>query len=216
MSRSSIPKVRDDGNHSLSMLGSERYKNQLATTSNTELFSSHQKNRSMYRRPSEMGLSTTPMESTSEVKGNFQQKNIGRGHIVKPIPDHLETYHASVPEWEEEHQKDSEAQSVYKDLHAKRPVCHRIADTLKMEGDMVKESEVKSHFKDLHSKRPVCNKIADHDTQIRAQEPMQETSEYRSTINKFQTVVKGDRALPPWLGMEKVTPFGTDQNVTRQ
>jgi hypothetical protein len=45
---------------------------------------------------------------------------------------------------------------------------------------------------------------------------MEETSEYRSTINKFQTVVKGDRALPPWLGMEKVTPFGTDQNVTRQ
>lgn len=169
-----------------------------------------------------MGLSTTPMESTSEVKGNFQQKNIGRGHIVKPIPDHLETYHASVPEWEEEHQKDSEAQSVYKDLHAKRPVCHRIADTLKltgtfkMEGDMAKESEVKSHFKDLHSKRPICNKIADHVSQIQAQEPMEETSEYRSTINKFQTVVKGDRALPPWLGMEKVTPFGTDQNVTRQ
>jgi hypothetical protein len=85
-----------------------------------------------------------------------------------------------------------------------------------MEGDMAKESEVKSHFKDLHSKRPICNKIADHVSQIQAQEPMEETSEYRSTINKFQTVVKGDRALPPWLGMEKVTPFGTDQNVTRQ
>ena len=25
-----------------------------------------------------------------------------------------------------------------------------------------------------------------------------------------------ERALPPWLGMEKVTPFGTDQNVTRE
>jgi len=163
-----------------------------------------------------MGLSTTPMEATSEVKGNFQHKNIGRGHIVGPIPDHLETYQAAVPEWEEENAKDSEAKSVYKDLHAKRPVCHRIADTLKMEGDMVKESEVKSHFKDLQSKRPVINKIADHDTQIRAKEPMEETSEYRSTINKFQTVVKGDRALPPWLGMEKVTPFGTSQDVTRQ
>jgi hypothetical protein len=31
-------KTRDDGNHSLGMLGAERYKNQLHTTANTELF----------------------------------------------------------------------------------------------------------------------------------------------------------------------------------
>jgi len=216
MRRSSLTKVRDDGNHSLSMLGSERYQNQLATTSNTELFSGRQKARSMYRRPSELGMATTPMESMSEIKSNFEHKNIGRGHIVAPIPDHHVTYQGAVPEWEEDDEHDSEAKSNYKDLHAKRPVCHRINDTLKMEGEMEKESEIHSHYKDLQAKRPVIHKLVDHDTQIRSKEPMDETSEYRSTINKFQTVIKGERPLPPWLGMEKVSPFGTALNETRQ
>ena len=48
---------------------------------------------SMYRRPSELGLATTPMEDKSEISRNFQPINIGRQHIVKPIPDHSETYH---------------------------------------------------------------------------------------------------------------------------
>jgi len=216
MSRSSLPKVRDDGNHSLSMLGSERYKNQLATTSNTELFTGRQKARSMYRRPSELGMATTPMDTKSEIRANFEYKNIGRGHIVAPLPDHNVTYQGAVPEWEEDEQHDSEVQSNYKDLHSKRPVCHRINDTLKMEGDMEKESEMRSNMKDLLAKRPVIHKLEDHDTQIRAKEPMEETSEYRSTINKFQTVVKAERPLPPWLGMEKVSPFGTGLNETRQ
>ena len=37
-----------------------------------------------------------------------------------------------MPEWEEDEQHDSEVQSNYKDLHSKRPVCHRINDTLKV------------------------------------------------------------------------------------
>ena len=38
-----------------------------------------------------------------------------------------------------------------------------------------------------------------------------------SLLNLFQgMVLKGERALPPWLGMEKVTPFGTAQDQTRE
>ena len=59
-------------------------------------------------------------------------------------------------------------------------------DLFQMEGDMEKESEMRSNMKDLLAKRPVIHKLEDHDTQIRAKEPMEETSEYRSTINKFQ------------------------------
>jgi hypothetical protein len=81
---------------------------------------------------------------------------------------------------------------------------------------MEKEREMRANMKDLLAKRPVIHKLEDHDTQIRAKEPMEETSEYRSTINKFQTVVKAERPLPPWLGMEKVSPFGTGLNETRQ
>ena len=56
-------------------------------------FSGKKKNPSMYRRPSELGLATTPMEDKSEIRRNFQPVNLGRQHIVKPIPDHSETYH---------------------------------------------------------------------------------------------------------------------------
>lgn len=199
------------------MLGAERYKNQLYTTANTELFSSKQKVRTMYRRPSELGMSTTPMEDVSEVRRNYDVKNIGRGHIVKPIPDHDVTYHAAVPEWEEELNKDTESQSVYKDLHAKRPICNRIADTLKMEGEIETDTEAIATYKDLHAQRPVIHKILDHDDEIIQQTPWEETSEYRSTINKMEGMqLKGERVLPPWLGVQKVTPFGTNQDVTRE
>jgi len=170
-----------------------------------------------YRRPSELGMSTTPMEKESEVRRNYDVKNIGRSHIVKPIPDHAETYHAAVPEWQEEPTKDTESQSHYKDLHAKRPVCNRIADTLKMEGEIEKDSEVRATYKDLHATRPVIHKLDDHDDDIQAPEPMVETSEYRSTMNMMEGMtLKGDRVLPPWLGVAKVTPFGTNQDQTRE
>jgi len=210
-------KVRDQGNHSLSMLGAERYKNQLHTTANTELFSSKQKVRTMYRRPSELGMSTTPMENKSEVRREYDVKSIGRGHIVKPIPDHDVTYHAAVPEWQEEPVKDTESKSHYKDLNAKRPVCNRIPDTLKMEGEIELDSESKTTYTNLNAKRPVIHKLNDHDVMIQPKDTIDETSEYRSTINKLEGLqLKGDRVLPPWLGVQKVTPFGTDQDQTRE
>lgn len=210
---------RDQGNHCLSMLGAERYQNQLCTTANQELFSGKPKNPSMYRRPSELGLSTTPMENKSEIKRNFQPQVLGRQHIVKPIPDHDVTYQAAVEEWAEEREKLTESKSHYKNLNAKRPVCQRLNDhlTVGIEGDLEQDSEVRATYKDLNAKRPVINKLDDHVDEIQPVEPMIETSEYRSTINQMQGMaIKGERALPPWLGMEKVTPFGTGQDVTRE
>jgi len=205
--------------HSLSMLGAERYQNQLFTTSNAEMFNGKKKNPSMYRRPSELGLATTPMEDKSEIRRNYQPVNIGRQHIVKPIPDHAETYQAAVDEWKEDDAKDTESKSHYKDLQPKRPVCHKLNDhiTVGIEGDFEKDSEVRATYKDLQARRPICQKLVDHDDQIQPKEPMDETSEYRSTINKLEGMqLKGERALPPWLGMEKVTPFGTAQDQTRE
>ena len=45
---------------------------------------------------------------------------------------------------------------------------------------------MRATYKDLHAKRPVCQKLLDHDEQIQPNEPMDETSEYRSTMNKLQ------------------------------
>ena len=84
----------------------------------------------MYRRPSELGLSTTPMEDKSEVKRNYVPVAGGRQHIVKPIPDHKETYQAAVEEWEEEDNKETESSSHYKNLAPRRPVCQKLNDHL--------------------------------------------------------------------------------------
>merc|ERR1719334_1047569 len=191
---SSNPKLsttprRDSGNHSLSMLGAERYQNQLCSTANAEMFNGKKKNPSMYRRPSELGLATTPMEDKSEIRRNYQPVNIGRQHIVKPIPDHTETYQAAVDEWKEDDAKDTESKSHYKDLQPKRPVCHKLNDhiTVGIEGDFEKDSEVRATYKDLQARRPICQKLVDHDDQIQPKEPMDETSEYRSTINKLES-----------------------------
>ena len=55
-----------------------------------------------------------------------------------------------------------------------------------IEGEFEQDSEVRATYKDLHAKRPVCQKLLDHDEQIQPNEPMDETSEYRSTMNKLQ------------------------------
>jgi len=210
--------------HSLSMLGAERYQNQLSSTANAELFNGKKKAPSMYRRPSELGLSTTPMEDKSEVRRNYQPVAMGRQHIVKPIPDHKETYQAAVEEWEEENVKETESSSHYKNLAPKRPVCQKLNDhlTLGIEGEVEKDSEVRATYKDLQAKRPICQKLIDHTEEIQPKsEESDETSEYRSTINNLEDKIegmtlKGERALPPWLNMQKVTPFGTNQDVTRE
>jgi len=213
--------------HSLSMLGAERYQNQLSSTANAELFNGKKKNPSMYRRPSELGMSTTRMEDQSEVRSNYKPVAMGRQHIVKPIPDHKETYQAAVEEWQEENVKETESTSHYKNLAPKRPVCQKLADhlTLGIEGDIEKDSEVRATYKDLHAKRPICNRLYDHTDEIQPkadEDETDETSEYRSTMNKLEDMkiegitLKGERAIPPWLNMQKVTPFGTDQDQTRE
>jgi hypothetical protein len=63
---------------------------------------------------------------------------------------------AAVPEWEEEPVKDTESKAHYKDLHAKRPICNKIADTLKVRytymlslqqtHESVKDTESKAHY----------------------------------------------------------------------
>jgi len=212
------------------MLGAERYQNQLNSTANAELFNGKKKNPSMYRRPSELGLSTTPMEDKTEVKRNYQPVAAGRQHIVKPIPDHKESYHAAVDEWQEENVKETESKAHYKNMAPKRPVCQKLEDhiTLGIEGEVEKDSEIRAQFKDLHAKRPVCQRLYDHTEEIQPHEDTQdsgagaETSEYRSTMNKLEEMkiegitLKGERALPPWLNMQKVSPFGTDTNTTRE
>lgn len=174
----------------------------------------------MYRRPSELGVATTPMEDKTEIRRNFEAKNIGREHIVKPISDHEATYHAAVPGWEEEENKDTESKAQYKDLHSKRPLCQKLADhmTLGIEGEVERDSLATATYKDLHAKRPICAKLLDHNEQIiDTSNAETEETEYQNTMNKLQNVtLKGERALPPWLGMEKVTPFGTAQDQTRE
>jgi hypothetical protein len=184
------------------------------------MFNGKKKNPSMYRRPSELGMATTPMEDKTEIRRNFEAKSIGRDHIVKHIPDHEVSYHAAVPGWEEEEDKATESKAVYKDNHAVRPKCEKLEDhmTLGIEGELEKDSLAKATYQDLHAKRPICQKLLDHNEQIiDTSNAETEDTEYQSTINKMVgMVLKGERALPPWLGMEKVTPFGTAQDQTRE
>jgi len=96
-------------------------------------------------------------------------------------------------------------------------VLQKISDTLKMEGEIQKDSEAQATYTNLKARRPVIHKLLDHNTEIQPKVSMDETSEYRSTINKLETMqLKGDKVLPPWLGVQKVTPFGTNQDQTRE
>ena len=65
-----------------------------------------------------------------QVKSNYVPVAGGRQHIVKPIPDHKETYQAAVEEWEEEETKETESSSHYKNLAPRRPVCQKLNDHL--------------------------------------------------------------------------------------
>jgi hypothetical protein len=57
---------------------------------------------------------------------------IGRNVVGRKVTAATLLLQAAVPEWEEEPVKDTESKAHYKDLHAKRPVCNKIADTLKV------------------------------------------------------------------------------------
>ena len=41
-------------------------------------------------------------------------------------------------------------------------------------------------YKDLQAKRPICQRLIDHTEEIQPKLNMEETSEYRSTINKLE------------------------------
>ena len=57
---------------------------------------------------------------------------------------------------------------------------------MQIEGEVEKDSEVRATYRDLEARRPVINKLYDHTEQIQPHEAMEETSEYRSTINKLE------------------------------
>ena len=56
----------------------------------------------------------------------------------------------------------------------------------KIEGEVEKDSEVRATYKDLHAKRPICQKLTDHTEEIQPRREMEETSEYRDTLNKIE------------------------------
>ena len=51
---------------------------------------------------------------------------------------------------------------------------------------MEKESLVRETYKDLQAKRPICQRLTDHTEEIQPKLNMDETSEYRSTMNKLE------------------------------
>ena len=55
-----------------------------------------------------------------------------------------------------------------------------------IEGEVEKDSEVRATYKDLQAKRPICQKLIDHTEEIQPKLDMEETSEYRSTLNKIE------------------------------
>ena len=51
---------------------------------------------------------------------------------------------------------------------------------------------MRATYKDLHAKRPVCNRLYDHTDEIQpkaSEDETDETSEYRSTMNKLEVSV---------------------------
>ena len=45
---------------------------------------------------------------------------------------------------------------------------------------------MRATYKDLHAKRPICQKLIDHTEEIQPRREMDETSEYRDTLNKIE------------------------------
>ncbi len=87
-------------------------------------FSQGRKPRSNYRRPSSLGLSTTPLPDESEVKGQFKAKPASRSHIVAPLKDHLKPEGAF--------EKFSEVKAEFRNLSPARPIIHKLQDHLKV------------------------------------------------------------------------------------
>jgi len=160
-----------------------------------ELFNQNRKPRSNYRRPSSLGLATTPLPDKSEAKTQFKGQPASRSHIVAPLKDHLK------PEGGLE--KVSEVHSQYRNLSPSRPVIHKLKDTLKPEGDFTSKSETSMVYQDNHAERPVIHKLRDHGKDVQPEGNISKTSEYSTNFAKS---MKGERAPPAWLSdFQKVT-----------
>ena len=86
--------------------------------------SQDRKSRSNYRRPSSLGLATTPLPDKSEAKIQFKPMPASRSHIVAPLKDHLKPEGAL--------EKVSEVKANYRNLSPSRPVIHKLKDHLKV------------------------------------------------------------------------------------
>jgi len=160
-----------------------------------ELFSHDRKSRSNYRRPSSLGLATTPLTDKSEAKLQYKGQYAGRGHIVAPLKDHLRM--------EGVMEKESEVKTNYRNLSPVRPVIHKLKDHLKPEGDFARKSETGTVYQDNHATRPVIHRLRDHSSDVQPEGALEKNSEYRS---HFAKTMKGERAPPAWISdFEKVT-----------
>eukprot|EP00095_Tigriopus_kingsejongensis_P011510 maker-scaffold56_size446035-snap-gene-3.31 protein:Tk11510 transcript:maker-scaffold56_size446035-snap-gene-3.31-mRNA-1 annotation:"PREDICTED: hypothetical protein LOC100747732" len=203
-SRSSVSSAGSAYNGGGSIMGSSSFQvgRQRDRSAEMELFSQNRKPRSNYRRPSNLGFSSNPLQSRSESKTKYQPLPASRSHIVAKIPDHLKM--------EGTVSSTSEVRASYGNLSPARPMIYRIRDTLKPEGIIMSKSETTLQFEDKRAVRPIIHRIRDHSEEVQPRGPMAERSEYR---NNFQPA-KGERAAPAWItNFEKVT---IDGDASRQ
>ena len=102
-------------------------------------------------------------------------------------------------------------------IHTCKPVGHQpnliylfIYLLHQIEGEVEKDSEVRATYKDLQAKRPICQKLIDHTEEIQPKEGGDETSEYRSTINKLEVCIQkcSDQStrgyIMDWIAVKKI------------
>ena len=63
---------------------------------------------------------------------------------------------------------------------------------------------MRATYKDLHAKRPICQKLTDHTEEIQPKREMEETSEYRDTLNKIEV---RDKKIPQTSLFDKIILF---------
>ena len=63
---------------------------------------------------------------------------------------------------------------------------------------------MRATYKDLNAKRPICQKLTDHTEEIQPKREMEETSEYRDTLNKIEV---RDKKIPQTSLFDKIILF---------
>eukprot|EP00096_Caligus_rogercresseyi_P000143 TRINITY_DN103_c0_g1_i1.p1 TRINITY_DN103_c0_g1~~TRINITY_DN103_c0_g1_i1.p1 ORF type:complete len:234 (+),score=62.59 TRINITY_DN103_c0_g1_i1:520-1221(+) len=181
------------------MVGRERDR-----SAEMEMFSQSRKPRSNYRRPSNLGLSSTPLPNKTE-SNQYCARAVGRDHIVKAIPDHLKL--------EGDFEKSTELKSNFRNMSPARPIIYKIKDHLKPEGDIFADSESSTQYRNLKPARPIIHRMRDHGAYVQPEGNILDSSEYRGSFQKG--MVRGERATPDWItNFSKVTIDGGDS--TRQ